>query len=53
MGVSEPVADPGQRSGAKRYRVLVFGSDAELAWDVILDASGAVLAVRQVMYHVS
>lgn len=34
-------------------RVLVFGSDAEMGWDVTVDPRGEVVSVRRFMRHIS
>lgn len=50
LGVSLPRREAG---GIVVYRVLAFGSDTELGWDVTLDPRGEVTGVRKVMDHVS
>lgn len=55
MGVSIAASsgEIGAADGGRIFRVLVFGSDAEMAWDVFLDDNGRVARMQRVMYHVS
>lgn len=50
IGVSLPSEGP---NGTRVYRVLAFGSDTELGWDVSVNQDGTIAGIRKIMDHVS